>query len=546
MAAAFKLRGSFWFRAGLTGLGLIGLAAALGIVPRYLFGEEFLLFRYADGYNHELAWQMYYQDNGRAIEALYWNYLYKLVGYQPLLIHTLSFVLLLVVALLATRLLSRIWPNERRPKYLFALLAFVLFTNWISLPLAFKVSTDNGRISLIFFFLAGLALQNWAAGKKARWLIASFLLFVLSIITYENALLLFPGLLLLAWPLERDKRRGRAWQYLGLAVLSGVFGLLLFRFYAAQAAQASEAMAHPAVNLGAAWEIVQRIAERLPGYFFGIRTPSWSAPQAIWLALMLAAVILLQLFGLGLLLSQARRGVPQPRRFFLAAALIWFFIFGFVPYAAAGYGPVGRVFSSSVFGLMPLGVLAYHLAKPGVWRVLAAAVLAVLVSYSGVESTARYQFLAERELPENVLYRGLLEVVPQVQPGTVFIFIDRVLSNSGCGPSLEMLYGQPDLLCAFLSTDLAEYWAIRHEGYLEANRGGNLRKDNWILIALDAQGLPYVVEQLTPGADRGLQITWEDPTPIRTNREHIVPGPKPASRFYLNLLQRAPQLGARP
>lgn len=522
----------------MAGLAAVVVASLTGWVPRYFFGEEFLLFRYADRFNHEVAWQLYFQDNGRIVEALYWSYLYKLVGFNPLLIHALSFVLLLAACILAAKVFAAVWPRTGQPRHLAYVLVFLLFFNWVSLPMAFKVSTDNSRLALIFFFLAGLLLQQWARRGQAAWALASLGVFALSILSYENALLLFPGLLLLAWPLSAGSRR-RALQFAGLGLLSWVLAGLLYYFYASQATDL-DAMAHPALRASNPLEAATRMLLALPRFIIGLGNaellgPPWS------LALSLAVLAVL---GLAAYLLLYTRKQQAHSTLFLAAGLAWFIVFGFLPYAAVGYDAFGRVFSSSIFGLVPLALLVYQLAGKRWVRSVALVGLIIFAASGLLAAAARQQQIVQAEVADNTLYRGLLEIVPAVKADTVFIFFDRPLSISGCGPSLEMLYRQDDLYCSFLSSDLQDYWAIRHHDHLETNRGGNLRQqDNWVLVALDDAGRPYLVEQLSPQRDYGMQITWLSKAPVATISSQIIKEPGPPTPFNQHLFQRQQQMG---
>jgi hypothetical protein len=216
-------------------------------------------------------------------------------------------------------------------------------------------------------------------------------------------------------------------------------------------------------------------------------------------------------------------------------------LFGFLPYVAIGYGPTGRSYSSAVFGLFPLLLLAFHYWKQPALRALLAISMLIFMTFGFFESSNRLSQILSTEAADNQLYRGLKQAVPGIQPATVFIFIDRPLSNSGCGPSLEILYGQDNLACAFFSSTDNEYRATRQAELIEANRGGFLRDENWILIAVDEGGNPYVVDELLPG-DFDLFITWEVDAPIRTDFSRIQAS-APPSQFYENLLARQRQLG---
>jgi hypothetical protein len=469
------------------------------------------------------------------------------VGYNPLLIHALSFVLLLAAVGLAAKCFLNVWPVKERPLLLPYLFALLLFFNWISHPLAYKVSLDNGRLSLIFFFCAGLALQRWAARQELKWLLLSLGTFLLSIFSYENTVLLFPALLLLAWPLvdlPRAKRRGTAIRFVWLAALSAGLAALPYLLYKL-ISRLRGGLAHPALVAGSPLDFIQNILRDSSEFILQIGNSGQFAAFSPG-GLLTAAVgltLILSILAVARLVSRRRQPTAgdTPRFVFAFAAAGWIFLFGLLPYVAIGYEPFGRSYSSAVFGLFPLLLLAFHYWKQPALRALLAGSMLVFMAFGFFESASRVTQILSTEVADNQLYRGLKQVVPGVKADTLFIFIDRPLSNSGCGPSLEMLYDQVDLTCAFFSSTNNEYRAIRHEVIIEANRGGFLRHENWILIAVDAQGDPYVVEQLQPG-DFDLIITWEDDAPIRTDFSRILTS-APPSQFYENLLVRQRQLG---
>jgi hypothetical protein len=207
-----------------------------------------------------------------------------------------------------------------------------------------------------------------------------------------------------------------------------------------------------------------------------------------------------------------------------------------------GYGVDSRVYSSAIFGVFPLLLMAYETAKSRLTRIVAIILIVLFAGFGLFEMMNRSLAVNQGEIAHNTFYRGLKDVVPYVKPHTVFVFIDYPLSNSGCGPSLEILYDQEDLNCAFFSSTDYEYRAVRHATEIEANRGGFLRNQNWILIGVDENNVPYIVPELNPG-DYDLIITWESADPIQTDYTKIVTeNLPPASQFYRNLLQRQAQL----
>jgi hypothetical protein len=100
-----------------------------------------------------------------------------------------------------------------------------------------------------------------------------------------------------------------------------------------------------------------------------------------------------------------------------------------------------------------------------------------------------------------------------------------------------MLYDRTDIQCAFLSSTIPEYRAFRYPDNLLANRGGHLRTENWILVAVDELGQPSVIDEIREG-DYGLLISWIDDKSIRTDYRRIEGEAGRPSLMYLDLLRR--------
>ncbi len=534
-----------WWISGLAGLLLIAVAAFSGLIQNYFSGEEFLVYHYASNFAHTEAWQQFFFQNGRLIEALYWTYEYEVLGYQPLLFHAISFVLLLILALLATACFLNVWPRKGRSQALPYLFIFLLFLNWIVLSNVLRLSYDNGRLSMIFFFAAGLALQRWAASQRGRWLLLSYALFLVCVMTYENAVFLFPALVLLAWPLlpaeKRANWRQRVLIFGSLSALSGLILLMPYWLYGFILQSGLGSVATPARNF-AIGEFFAQLSRYGPAVYvgFGQVVNFGQGPWNMLVAIGLLAVILIA----SLWIVRLHRS-PQPEMdpdtklrwtsIFMAA--LWFLFFGPLPYILAGFGAGARVYSSAIFGVFLLLMLNYERTEPVVRRL--ALVLIVLFATVGLfvlsqESTR----VIEGEAAEVFFYSGLKDVVPHVRADTVFFIIDGPIGNSGCGPSLEMLYLQRDLNCAILSSVYDKYMAVRRDLVIETS-GQELTDENVILILVEGDRV-RLLDQIAPGDDFGIYIDWESAEPIRTNTDKIVSQDLPApSSFYLHLLERA-------
>lgn len=366
--------------------------------------------------------------------------------------------------------------------------------------------------------------------------------------SYENVSLLFPALLILAWPIAVEaKTRPSKLVFLGLAVLSLAMLFLPLFLYSYISDNFPGSVAHPAAGrslgglltnlVGRSFTMVFDFGQS--GFFIDNLLVVWLLRIAIFAVLVLAVWLLFKARSGELSIGRG----DQSRTYFLVLAALWFFFAGWVPYAMAGYGVDGRVFSSAVFGIFPMLLLSFHLF-PGITIRRICLVLVALFAGLGLgELSSRSYQINAAEPVHNELYRGLKEIIPFVKPRTVFVFIDYPMSNSGCGPSLGMLYDQVNITCAFFSSSISEYWAIRYETEINANRGGFLRNENWILIGVDGTNHPYIVDELTPENDLGLLIFWDVPKPIRTDYTKITSEGGLPSMFYKHLLLRQEYLG---
>lgn len=540
----------WWFISIASGLLLIGFAAVGGLLQKYFNGEEFFVYHYASNFPAVQAWQQFFSENGRLIEGIFWTYEYKLLGFNPVFLHALSFAVLLIAAIAATACFLNVWPQGKRSRSLPYLFVFFFFLNWVSVSSVLRLSYDNGRLSLMFFFLAGLALQQWASKQRIRWLFVSFALFLLSVFTYENTAFLFPALLMLAWPLlptpRKDSVRKQLLLFVGMAAASGLVLLVPYWLYSNIAVTQGRPVEHPAMTanisdlplnvLAAAPEIYMHF-----GQFDIFREPPLDFLMAT------GVVLILGLFAASMY-RLLREGGLKPttetgsRWLSLSLASFWFLTFGPLPYVLLDYPPSGRVYSSAVFGLFLLLLIAYEAAKERLLRIVAVAVMLLFAGFCLLELNSQaIRFNVETERTLNSFYRGIKDIIPHVEPHTMFIIINGPLENSGCAPSLEMLYNQVDLDCVLLSSSLEKYQAIRRRSRIEANSGTDwefsLSAENWILIAVD-NNVPSVLDELKPG-DFDLLVTWISEEPIRTDYDRIVIDDlPPASQFYLHLLQR--------
>jgi hypothetical protein len=241
-----------------------------------------------------------------------------------------------------------------------------------------------------------------------------------------------------------------------------------------------------------------------------------------------------------LLQSRARRSIEEDslRQKLLVAASVWIMVVSVVPYSVLGYGVTTRVYAVAVFGLIPL----FMLAATGFRAVLVKCAFvgaAVLMIVQGSQTfLSNAQMRKELAAADASFYLSLKQVVPDVRHDTIFIFLDRKFSNSGCGPSLEMLYNQYKLRCVYFSSQDPSFLATRYDRFIEASQGGWLRTEYRVIIAFDEAGKPYVVPKLSPQDDLGMFIDWRFETPIETDSITFqTERTAPVSPFYEYLLE---------
>jgi hypothetical protein len=513
------------------------LAAITGLIKSFFNSEEFYVLHYADTLPHFQAIQQFFIENGRLIEGIYWTYLYELFDYNPLLEHSLSFVLVLVLAILASACFLNVWPRNYLSWALPYLLVFLFFLNWISAKAVFRLSYDNTHLSMIFFFLSGLAMQRWAIAQRIRWLVLSLLFFLVSVLTYENAIFLYPALLLLTWPLLSSSKGelvfNRAFLFGGLTAISGAL-LIIPRLL----------LSFTRRNLGVTTELynsLKNVFETGSTVYLKFGQVFASQVLNILVAVGILTILVTSVIWMFRIHASSYE-IPNETKsrwtcIFLAS--IWLMLFGPLPYVLLGYQGGARVFSSAVFGVFPLLLMLYEISFKS-WIRIVPVSLILLFGGLGLEVTWSESTHFNDEATLNMFFRELKNEIPHVKQNTTFIFIDGPpLDIPGCGPSLEMLYSQHELRCGRLRSDHQNTIcpSVRHSTGIEVDCQ-HLSGGNWILITM-LGGKPSIIDELKPG-DYNLFLTWESTELLRTDHKKIVTqGIPPLSPMYLHLQWRA-------
>lgn len=555
-----RIQRSTLFKPILLGSFLIFLFIAYayfsGKIADFFLGEEYYVLGNAAVYPHHEAWWRYFLANGRLIEGIYWTYLYKFLDFSPALMRVFSYGLVYLGSLLATISVSRVWPKkDTLQSFTFTLLILSFFAphaiNWAN-----KLSGDNSRLAIVFFWFAVLMLQQWMANKfQSRYLVGAILLQFFSIFTYENAVFLFPAGILLAIPLlpagEITKNNGkRVKQFSALGIASMFFILVPFAIYLVLAKLPGVYLSHYAIS--GTVNFSGRILAFFPNfghYLLSMANTDVTERGVVGLiyfglVIMGLVAVIYHRFYQGTK-TASRRGKIPPREemtytiLFLAA--LWILIFGISIWGLLGTvveNPT-RVYVAAMMGFPIMLSLLFYLVPTRLWRMPVLIAMLIWVQSAYVEFEKRTERSASLEKQYNDYLLSIYELVPDVRPNTWFVFVDFELGNSGCGPSLSMLYEEPDLFCAFLSTTNPRYIADRYSSDLlnVRNTGGWIRNGNTIIFGIDPQGAMYIIPAITP--EDNIYINWVSNDPIKSDfRRIVINSSKELSPMAKKLLER--------
>lgn len=439
-----------------------------------------LAIPYWNGFPESLI--SYAQKFLRPVEGVYWIGLFEIFGFNRIVFHICSLLLLALSAALMGVALDRAFPGRRNCISLAVLLAF--FLPPVSC-LTYVLFTDNSRLSMVFFWGCVIAFQAWArASCPWRKLILPSLLYVISFLTYETSSFLIFAVPLLVWPVHRsasDRISDRAFLTRMCAGIAIPFvAAVAMRFFFLKGGAVGQTSFVPP------WELVWSYLALLPLYllapFTSLSTDQWGL-----------AAGLLVMAGAAAFFSFAR---PERSR---AAAGIdgrfspssWWYIalvgtailfLGMLPYQLAGYGsstprmletvmtkygllPGGdlswfnfswssRIFSSASFGVAILLAVALTGWKSRRARILAKALTVAVIGCMAVFHAGLSLDWREAADMRNDLVRSLVSQVPAVKPGTNFVFLDVACSHkraevirreNGLRELVGMLYADPTL-----------------------------------------------------------------------------------------------------
>ncbi len=382
-------------------------------------------------YWNSFPWSIwkYTAEFRRPLEGLPWLASFPILGFNRIFFNLVAVFLLTGTALLMGACLTRAFP--RRRAFVAASMLFWFFLPTIC-PLMYVFHMDNIWTCTLLFWGSVLAFQVWAEQSTSRrGLILPVLLYCLSTLAYDAAnLLLFlvPLFVLPCRQRNRGRIPGQVFRLrLGAGMGVGFAVVLATRFLLFHGG--AIALRSPIPRFGLVKEYLVNLVPYLAAPFQSVPADVW-AIGAGCLILAFAAVLLFSDHGPGL--SEQNGSGPatgnEPILMLLwAAGLI---LLGTLPYLMAGYGAsVGfhgesRVYSTASFGMaILLGCAAT------VWNRRSVLFVAKLAAVFALGFMAMYHVDLRRSWQEAEkincgLWTSLSSQVPDVAPGTSFLFLD--------------------------------------------------------------------------------------------------------------------------
>jgi hypothetical protein len=526
-------------------------ALYLNWFPKFFYGGDFYLFHHAEIYRPDEAIFQFFLENGRFFEGLYWIYLYKLIGYQPVVAHIFSLLLNFLGASLALIVLTKAMPKSAQTRPILLAFATSIFFFPHVMQWAHALPGDNSRISVIMFFTSVLFLQIWAQRQfRLPWLLISLVTFAAACFTYENIVLLFPAGILLSLPLISKEKvsKARIGQLVLLGISSLFFVLLPFRVYE-YVGSFMQGFSHPVVASPVMEEMPSRLLEApffVGNFFLNIESDLVTINKAGGRVLLLCLTAILILVGYRLArnaslprLSPDDMSIQKDFVFIFLAGL-WIVFMGLLPFAIGRPNllPGVKFFSASVYGMSLIFTLGLVLYAKSPIRYLFAAGWILVVSLGILEFGYISRLYAQVEFSPKNDQLSIATIAPNVKEGTSFIFVDNQLGDrawDGCALALRMLYDKAGIRCLFLSTFDENYTGVRSEDGLFSTEGGLISDENWIIIGMTEDGERYVIPQLDKSD--GVLITWLIDDPILTDYRRISETPT-SSQMFRRLAER--------
>jgi hypothetical protein len=489
-------------------------------------------------------WQ-YTIEFRRPLEGLPWLVSYPLVGFNRIFFNLVAYLLLAGTTLLMGACLTRAFP--RRRAFVAATMLFWFFFPTVC-PLLYVFHMDNIWICTLLFWGAVLSFQVWAEkGAHRSSLILPVLLYYLSTLAYDASNLLLFLVPLFVFPCRQRNRHGISepafWLRLCAGMACGFVALLVTRFLLFHGGAIALHSSIPDFKL--VREYLVKLVPYLVAPFQFVPVDAW-AIGAGCLVMVFAAALLFPDPGPGL---SEKDGLKTAARSDAFPMLLWaagLILLGTFPYLMAGYSAsVGfhgesRVYSTASFGLAILLGCATT-----VWSRRRALFVAKLAAVIALGFMAMFHVDLRRSWQEAEkincnLWASLTRQVPDVAPGTSFLFLDlqSYVSNraiifggvNGLSEFIRIFYHRKDIDAHYLYpygdsvvTSKSTTASVSAKGIVAR---GVLPTEpialDKLLIAKRVGDRLVLLDKIS-AADKLAAMRWEGVTQIRSNRSLILP-----------------------
>lgn len=507
---------------------------------------------------------IYAKESLRPMEGVYWIGLFELFGFNKIAFHLFSLFLLGGAASLMGFSLMRAFPNQRGLAVFATLLAFFLPT--VSC-LTYVLATDNSRLSMLLFWASVIAFQRWSE-RSSSWggLVLPVLLYVPAFLTYEAPTLLIFAVPLLVLPIHlRSMKITNADFCIRIAAaVSAAFCLAIaIRFTFLGGGAVGHRHLYPPLEL--LWSYIALF----PFYL--------SAPFSWFSFSLVEGLLAAGIMGIAIAASIADKTmVPESSqplawvnsRSYLLAVGLAIFLLGMLPYQLAGYGSItpkisetvlaklgaipdgntswynfnwsSRIYSAGSFGI---AILIATIATGWKNRKLGIAVSVAVVAVIGVlvvfHSGLRKDWQEAAQIRNNIT-ESLVSQVPEVEPGTNFVFLNLESSQGraaifrgwgGLRELVRMLYDDQTVGAWYLYPYCwkrpnipFQQAVVSEKGFL--SRGMNMDKPvpHESLLLMSKVGSSLVLMDGISASDGIVPtgIRWAGATAVRSNARRIL------------------------
>ncbi|MBI4966188.1 MAG: hypothetical protein HY913_23115 [Desulfomonile tiedjei] len=538
-----------WTAAGLV---VCSVSAAILIGNIGFQGDDWWQFAWPYWNSFPYSIWEYIKESRRPVEGLYTVLAFETFGLNRIWYNLSALLLSMGSCLLMGACLKKAFPGRDSLVVLSALFAFVLtpLSN-----LLYMFHTDNSRLSVLLFWVSVWAFQRWAQVSPSwHGLILPVLLYYLAAFTYENTTFLIFSVPLFVWPIHTRNQNGLSYRSFLLRVGTGITAaftvFVLVRFAVFSGGAVGHSSLIPPWSL--AWTYITNLA-----LYCLIPFRDLSGDKLAWTWGCLVALI-----ASGLLYraasgdSSSREKPASWERSWLYVAVLGLavLVLGMLPYLMAGYDSSmgftsqSRIYSAGSYGVaILLGLSVTAPRSQGMRSVMKVAAVVVIALMAVFFMDLRNKWLEAAEKRDQIC-ANLVEQVPDVAPGTTFLFLDLqwylpdhgaqsavvFQGVDGLGQFVRMLYDKQDLHAYFLypkdqvKGDKEGRSATASQAGLVA-RGSAIRPPIPLdsLLIFMRQGSKLVLLDTISERDSLAAIHWNGVTAIHSNKNLIMPPREP-------------------